>query len=140
MNLIIFLPLIIAIIIGVSACSAPKGSIIILENPSGTGFSMDFQEWNSQNKCELFLNKGDVVQIEVEREYGKIDLMISGKNGSEPYAGNSLESGLFTVKVSETDKYNFQISGKDASGKVIVKLVESITDQMIIIYICLKYY
>jgi len=82
----------------------------------------------TQNKCELFLNKGDVVQIEVEREYGKIDLMISGKNGSEPYAGNSLESGLFTVKVSETDKYNFQISGKDASGKVIVKLVESITD------------
>ena len=127
-SLLIFLPLIIAIIIGSSACSVPKGSIVILENPNGTGFSMDFHEWNSQNKCELFLNKGDVLQIEVDRKYGKIALVISGKNGSEPYTGNSLESGVFTVRVSETDKYNFHITGKDATGKVMVKVVESIAD------------
>lgn len=126
MRLLIFLPLVIAIIVSISACSAPKNSILILENPNGTGFIMDFKEWSSKNKCELSLNKGDVLQIEVVREGGKIALMVSGKNGSEPYTGNNLESGVFTVTVSETDKYAIRITGKNATGKVMVKNVGSI--------------
>ena len=125
MRPLIFLPLVIAIIVTISACSAPKNSIVILENPNGTGFIMDFKEWSSTNKCELSLNKGDVLQIEVVREDGKIALMISGKNGSEPYTGNNLESGVFTVTVSETDKYAIRITGKNATGKVMVKNVGS---------------
>ncbi|HPO78104.1 MAG TPA: hypothetical protein PLI23_13155 [Thermoclostridium caenicola] len=121
MHPIIFLPLLIAIIIAISACSAPKGSIVILENPNGTGFTMDFKKWSSKSKCELSLNKGDVLQIEVFREDGEIALMVSGNSGSEPYTGNNLKSGLFTVTVSETDKYDIQITGKDATGKVMVK-------------------
>ena len=126
MRPLIFLPLVIAIIVSISACSAPKNSILILENPNGTGFIMDFKEWNSTNKCELSLNKGDVLQIEVVREEGKIALMVSGKNGSEPYTGNNLESGVFTVTVSETDRYAIRITGKNATGKVMVKNVGSI--------------
>ena len=87
---------------------------------------MDFKEWNSKSKCELSLNKGDVLQIEVDREYGEIALTVSGKNGSEPYTGNNLKSGLFTVTVSETDKYDIRITGKDATGKVTVKNVENV--------------
>ena len=85
MHPIIFLPLFIAIIISISACSAAKGSIVILENPNGTGFTMDFKEWSSKNKCGLSLKKGDVLQIEVAHEAGKIALSVSGENGSEPY-------------------------------------------------------
>ncbi|SHJ37549.1 hypothetical protein SAMN02745176_03384 [Lutispora thermophila DSM 19022] len=121
MHPIIFLPLLIAIIIAISACSAPKGSIVILENPNGTGFTMDFKKWGSKSKCELSLSKGDVLHIEVLREDGEIALMVSGKNGSEPYTGNNLKSGLFTVTVSETDKYAIRITGKNATGKVMVK-------------------
>jgi len=125
---IILLPLVIAITIAVSACSVPKGSIMILENPNGTGCTMDFKEWSSKSKCELSLNKGDVLQIEVFREDGEIALTVIGKNGSEPYTGNSLESGLFTVTVSETDKYDIRITGKDATGRVMVKNVENVAN------------
>jgi len=121
MHPIVFLPLFIAIIIVISGCSAQKGSIVILENPDGTGFTMDFNEWSSKNKCELSLNKGDVLEIEVVREDGEIDLMIRGKNGTEPYSGNNLESFKFTVTVSETDKYITYITGKNATGKITVK-------------------
>jgi hypothetical protein len=76
-----------------------------------------------KNKCELSLNKGDVLQIEVVHEDGKIALTVSGKNGSEPYTGNNLKSGVFTVTVSETDKYDIRITGKNATGKVMVKNV-----------------
>lgn len=117
----IILPLVFAMIIAITACSTPKGSIVILENTNGTGFTMDFKEWSSSDKCELSLNKDDVLQVEVIREGGEIALEIRGKMGSEPYTGNHLESGVFTVKVSETDQYVIQITGKNASGKVIVK-------------------
>lgn len=126
MHPIVFLPLFIAILIAINACSAPKGSIVILEDPDQTGFTMDFKEWSSSNKCELSLDKGDVLQVEVARENGKVSLAVCGKNGDEPYTGNGLESGLFTVTVAQTDEYEIWVSGKDATGKVTVKNVNSI--------------
>lgn len=112
--------------IAIPGLFTPKGSIVILEDPDAKGFTMDFAEWSSKNKCELSLNKGDVLQIEVVREGGEIAFAISGKNGSEPYTGNDLRSGLFTVTVSETDDYIFRITGKSATGKVTVKNVGGI--------------
>jgi hypothetical protein len=120
----IFLPIMIAIIIVISACTASKGSILIIETPNGAGFTMDFNEWRSNNKCELSLNRGDVLQIEVVREDGEIALVIIGKNGAEPYTGNGLGSGVFTVTVPVTDKYEIRVTGKDATGKITVKNVE----------------
>jgi len=121
MHPIIFLPLLIATIIAISACGAAKGGIVILENPHGTGCTMDFQQWSAKNKCELSLDRDDVLQIQVARENGQIALTISGKNGSEPYTGNDLRSGVFTVTVSETDDYVIRITGNDATGKITVK-------------------
>lgn len=124
-NPFIFLPLVIAIVVAISACSATKGGIVILENLDGSGFTMDFKEWSSENKCELPLYGGDVLQIEIAREGGEIALAVLGKNGSEPYTGNSLESCAFTVTVSETDEYLIRIKGKDATGKVTVTKLRS---------------
>lgn len=122
MKLVIFAGvLLITAMLVLSSCAATKGSIVILENPNGTGFTMDFKEWSAKNKCELSLNRDDVLQIEVARESGEIALMVSGKNGGEPYTGNDLESGIFTVAVSETDEYVIRIAGEDATGKITVK-------------------
>jgi hypothetical protein len=118
---IVFLPLFIAVIIAISACTAAKGSILILEDPNGTGFTMDFKAWSANNKCALSLRKGDVLQFEIARESGEITLSVSGRNGSEPYTGKSLQSGGFTVTVSETDDYVIRIAGKAATGKIAVK-------------------
>ncbi len=113
--------LLIAAMLALSACSAEKGSIIILESPGGAKFTMHFTEWSAKNKCELALERGDVLQVEVARESGEIALAVSGKNGSEPYTGNNLTPGIFTVTVSETDRYVVKITGKNATGKVGIK-------------------
>jgi hypothetical protein len=68
-----------------SACAVPEGSIVIVEDGHGSGFSMKFKDFNSENKCELSLNGGDVIQVEVEREGGGIAFLVSGRKGSEPY-------------------------------------------------------
>lgn len=125
MKLVIFLPLVIAFAVAISACAATKGAIVILENPDGTEFTMDFKEWSAESKCRLSLDRGDVLRIEVIRENGEIALAVFGENGSEPYTGNDLGSGVFTVTVSETDEYSIRIGGKNATGKVMVKNLES---------------
>jgi hypothetical protein len=103
------------------ACSQAAGMIVILEKANGKVFTMEFNEFNAKNKCELSLMKDDELQIEVSCEEGEVALTISGKNGSEPYTGNGLQSGIFTVTVSETDEYVFKMTGGNATGKVTVK-------------------
>lgn len=123
MHPIVFLPVFIALLIVISSCTSQKGSIVILENPDGTGFTMSFREWSLKNKCELSLEKGNVLQFDVDREKGEIALEVIGKKGSEPYTGNDVEPGIFTVTVPDTDKYEVRITGKNATGKVTVKKV-----------------
>lgn len=118
---IILSSLLIFTVIMFSSCTPTKGSMVILEDGKGTGFTMEFKEWSNDNKCDLSLDEGDVLQIEVLSEGGEINLMLKGKYGSEPYEGKKLESGIFTVKVSETDEYMIKITGKNATGKLIVK-------------------
>ncbi len=117
---ILLLPLVL-ILMAISACAVIKGIIIINENPNGTGFTIDLKEWSSKSKCQMSLNKGDELQIEVIREKGEIALQIKGNKGSEPYTGNNLKSGIFTVTVSETDNYDIHITGNDATAKIIIK-------------------
>ena len=102
-----------------------RGNDVIPGDQNETGFTMGFKQWSAENKCQLSLNKGDVLQIEVACEDGDIALTISGKNGSEPYTGNNLESFVFTVTVSETDIYDVCIAGNNATGKVSIKKVEN---------------
>lgn len=109
------------------ACAAKNGSIVILEDGHGTGFTIYLTEFSSENKCEMSLSRGDEVLVKLEdKEDGvnlaiKIDLSINGKKGSEPYTGKDLKSGMFTFTVYETDEYVFRISGKGANGKLTVK-------------------
>jgi len=81
---------------------------------------MEFKEWSSKDKYTIYLNKGDVLKFEVIHEDGEIGLTVIGQKGSEPYTGNNLMSGIFTVTVSESDNYDIQIIGKDATGLVIL--------------------
>lgn len=118
---ITFLLLFAAVFMVLSGCSATKGSIVIWENPKGTELTIDFKEWSSKEKCTVYLNNGDVMQFEVTHEDGEIALTVSGQKGSEPYTGNNLKPGTFTVSVSESDNYDIQITGKDATGKITVK-------------------
>ncbi len=122
MSRVAFLPLIIAIVIALTACSAAKGgNIVIFERLDGRGFIMELKEFSEKSKCELSLKKNDELQIEVSRKGGKIGLTITGKNGSEPYGGNNLRTGIFTVTVSEEDDYVISITADNATGSLRVK-------------------
>jgi len=121
MHPIVFLPVFISIIIVFSNCTRSNGSIEVLDNPDGKGFTVDLGNWTSGRTCEISLNKGDTLLVDIDRETGSIALEISGRNGSEPYTGNNLKSGRFTVTVSETDMYDIRITGRGATGRLIIE-------------------
>lgn len=122
MHPIVFLPVLIAVIIVIANISAQKGSIEILKDTDGKGLKADFKEWSASENCEISLNEGDVLHFEVLREEGEIELDLSGKNGSEPYSGNGVNLGYFTVTIQETDIYTLKIAGKNATGNITVKI------------------
>ncbi|NLT57925.1 MAG: hypothetical protein GXX99_03060 [Clostridiales bacterium] len=114
------LPLLAAAIL-CSSCTKTADGTVRLEQPDETAFTVEFEAWSAENACELSLMQQDTLQIEVSRDDGKIGLTIRGKNGSEPYTGNDLCPGLFTVTVSETDDYVFTLTGDRATGRVAVR-------------------
>lgn len=99
-----------------SGCWSSKGSVVILEKPGNTQFDVSFDKWSEQSKCEMSLNQGDEVRVEVALESGELDLSMRGKKGSEPYTGNDIKEIAFTVKADATDEYVFTFSGAKASG------------------------
>lgn len=117
----IFLAMVSAVMLLLTACSGGEGSIVIYENLKGTGFTMEFKEFSAKNKCELPLDRNDVLQVEFTSESGVLAMTVSGKNGAEPYTGNDLELGTFTVTASEADDYVFTVTGNKTNGKLVVK-------------------
>ncbi len=111
-----FVPVFAAVLLLSSGCWGSKGSVVILEKPGNTQFDVSFDTWSDSSKCEMSLNKGDEVRVEVALESGELDLSMRGKKGSEPYTGNDIKEIAFTVKADETDVYVFRFSGAKASG------------------------
>lgn len=109
------------ILLTLNACVITRESIIIKENFSGTNCEIDFFEWSEQNKCELFLDEGDELLVDIACESGSIALDIQNKKGYEAYSGNGLQTSRFTVKVNETGEYKIAIKGENATGHIEVK-------------------
>lgn len=109
------------ILLFASACSAYVGTYVVYEEFGGNGATIKFTELNAQRKFEMTLKKGDEIQFEVLRKEGEISIRLIGKNGSEPYSGRDIESGIFTVTVHETDTYFVLVKGREASGKIKIK-------------------
>lgn len=86
--------------------------------------NMDFLAWDAKEIWEYPLDKGDSLRVELSRESGAIGLRVYGKNGSEVYVGNELDSCRFTVTVPETDDYVIELRGSDATGSLLICEIE----------------
>ena len=113
-------------VVALGGCALPDKSILILENGHGTGCSFTLTNWSGRDKCELSLLEGDVLSVEIDRDDGEIGLIIQGANGTEPYVGNDLDEGTFTVTIHESGNYIVGVRGKKATGSVTVEKAEPI--------------
>lgn len=57
--------LVLAMVLTLSVSCTVQGSIMILENPNGTGFEIDLKNWSEKDQCKLFLNRGTCCRLKL---------------------------------------------------------------------------
>ena len=79
-------------------------------------WTMTYALFNSSKEENFYAESGDVFVIKTENSEGKIYLTVKMKNSDPVYEGN-IESGEFTVNVTESGRYTVRVEGEKAKGK-----------------------
>lgn len=102
-----------ALTVLLSACEMNVGVVTMRNNDKWT---MTYALFNSFREERFYAESGDVFVIKTENSEGKIYLTVKMKNSDPVYEGN-IESGEFTVSVSESGRYTVHVEGEGAKGK-----------------------
>ena len=104
-----------ALVMLLSACEM-KVNVGVTTMRSDDKWTMTYALFNSSKEENFYAESGDVFVIKTENSEGKIYLTIKMKNSDPVYEG-SIESGEFTVAVSESGRYTVRVEGEKAKGK-----------------------
>jgi hypothetical protein len=83
-----------------------------------THFSLDFTQLDGTKWHEMTLGEGAIVDVVIEADYGRLDILVSGEKGEVIYQANDAESMVFSLIIRKAYTYKFVVTGKDAQGKV----------------------
>ena len=88
------------------------------ETVDATHFTLDFTELNGTKAHEMTLGEGAIVDVVIEAESGKLDILVSGEKGEAIYQDSDVESMVFSLIIRKAYTYKFIVMGEDAAGKV----------------------
>ena len=100
----------------ITSCQRNGGTV--REYRSETQYQLEFDRWSGESTHQLSLKKGDELKVDLICESGKLALTIRGESGTEAYTGNSLSTGMFTVKAPLEDSYIITVTGKKLCGSL----------------------
>lgn len=104
-----------ALVMLLSACEM-KVNVGVTTMRSDDKWTMTYALFNSSKEENFYAESGDVFVIKTENSEGKIYLTIKMKNSDPVYEG-SIESGEFTVNITENGRYTVCVEGEKAKGK-----------------------
>lgn len=110
-----FLCIAAALVMLLSACEM-KVNVGVTTMRSDDKWTMTYALFNSSKEENFYAESGDVFVIKTENSEGKIYLTIKMKNSDPVYEGN-IESGEFTVNITESGRYTVRVEGEKAKGK-----------------------
>lgn len=84
-------------------------------------FIMDYTILNTTKTHEMKLQEGTVIDVVLEDNSGRLDVLVIDSSGKELYKGDNASSGKFSLKVPKTDTYTFSVKGTNAKGTVSFK-------------------
>lgn len=88
-------------------------------------YVLSFSVLNKTEKEELYLEKGDGLEVSIELTEGEVSLLISSPEGEEYYKGNGLSNGKFTVTVERDGRCRIWVTGDDAKGSLSFKRIKA---------------
>jgi hypothetical protein len=88
------------------------------ETVDATHFALDFTQLDGTKAHEMTLGEGAIVDVIIEVQSGRLDILVSGEKGEVIYQANDAESMVFSLIIRKAYTYKFVVMGEDAAGKV----------------------
>lgn len=106
--------------------------VLILTQRSGAGFdgerlsdrdsfTLRFEKMDMTDSETLLLREGDALRVSWQIESGKVDVVISQKNGEPVYKADDRGAGDkadFFVEIPQTGAYAITVSAREAKGQI----------------------
>ena len=104
-------------VFSVSACGKKevfKGNIVA----DDAYYDMTFDWLNTAYTYDMYLEQGDSIEVFLEKERGKVSVLIQTGDEEPVYQGDDRAPSLFVVNIKETGNYSVKISGQKAKGHI----------------------
>ncbi len=91
-------------------------------NGSRTGndqqFIMDYSIFNTTDSQVLKLEKGDIVDVDVVSDSGKIDIEVKKTGEKALYEGKDVQTASFQLTIPDSGDYKITVKGRKARGSI----------------------
>lgn len=87
-------------------------------------FIMEYTVLNKTETHQMKLEKGAFIDVIIENESGRLDVLVVDENGEKLYRGDDALTGEFSLEIPKTAIYSFSITGNKAKGSVSFKVVD----------------
>ena len=87
-------------------------------------YVLSFSALNKTEKEEMYLEKGDGLEVRIELTEGEVSLLISSPEGEEYYKGNGLSNEEFTVTVERDGRCRIWVTGEKAKGSLSFRRIK----------------
>lgn len=91
-----------------------KGNIVA----DNTYYDMTFYWLNTAYTYDMYLEQGDSIEVLLEKERGKVSVLIQSKDEEPVYQGDDMEPSSFAVNIKKTGNYTVKITGQEARGHI----------------------
>ncbi len=112
---------ILSLLVSLSVMLSGCGSTSVFDGSKAAnegGFQMDYAALNREESADLYLDKGDQLEVVIAQTSGDVDVTV-GLSGKDPlYRGNRQQNGEFSLPVSEAGTYHISVTGHQAKGSV----------------------
>lgn len=83
-----------------------------------TKFAMSYSVLNRTEVHEMKLSEGTSVDVAIDNQGGRLDVVVKDSEDKEIYKANDADSAKFTLKIPKTSTYKFYVKGEKAKGSV----------------------
>ncbi len=99
-----------------AGCAKPQfeGS----ETANEAQFSLEFALLEGTRAHSMRLLPGDIVDVVIEKESGRLDILVAASGGEVLYQADDAESMVFSLLIQKEYTYKFSVTGADAAGSV----------------------
>ena len=105
-----------------TACAVPRfdGS----ETADESQFTLAFTKLEGTRSHSMRLQPGDIVDVVIEVESGRLDIKVASSDGEVLYQADDADSMVFSLMIQKEYTYKFTVKGRNASGAVSFSLLK----------------